>query len=167
MSATAPDTVGVGVGTLDGVGDGVGVGPVGVGVGVGPVGVIVGITPVGLDDTPVAVPPPLHDARATLAKKAPIPMYRRLTRIGCHCRQALMPFLLGLVWYYSVEGGCCMLIQVLGRNWWLLLLRGILAIAFAIVAFADPGIALFWLVFAFGLWAALDGIFAFGAAFGP
>ena len=60
-----------------------------------------------------------------------------------------------------------MLTEVLARNWWLLLLRGVLAIAFAIVAFAEPGIALFALVLAFGLWAGLDGIFALGAGFGP
>jgi uncharacterized membrane protein HdeD (DUF308 family) len=59
------------------------------------------------------------------------------------------------------------MLDVLGRNWWLLLLRGILAIGFAIVAFAMPGIALFALVLAFGLWAGLDGIFALVAAFGP
>lgn len=60
-----------------------------------------------------------------------------------------------------------MLTEVLARNWWLLLIRGILAIAFAIAAFALPGIALYALVLAFGLWAGLDGIFALGAGLGP
>jgi uncharacterized membrane protein HdeD (DUF308 family) len=59
------------------------------------------------------------------------------------------------------------MIEVLSRNWWLLLLRGILAIAFGVAAFALPGIALVALVLAFGLWAGLDGIFALASAFGP
>ena len=60
-----------------------------------------------------------------------------------------------------------MIVEVLSRNWWLLLLRGVLAIIFAIVVFAEPGIALYALVLAFGLWAGLDGLFAFGAGLGP
>jgi uncharacterized membrane protein HdeD (DUF308 family) len=47
------------------------------------------------------------------------------------------------------------------------LIRGILAIAFAIAAFAIPGLALVALILAFGLWAAFDGILAIVAAFGP
>ena len=58
-------------------------------------------------------------------------------------------------------------VQVLGRNWWTLLIRGILAVAFAIAAFAIPGLALSALVLAFGIWAALDGIFAIVSMFGP
>jgi len=60
-----------------------------------------------------------------------------------------------------------MLTEALARNWWLLLIRGVLAIAFAVVAFAWPGIALPALILAFGLWAGLDGIFALGTALGP
>jgi len=59
------------------------------------------------------------------------------------------------------------MVTVLARNWWLLLLRGVLAIAFAIAAFLLPGIALFALILTFGVWAALDGAFALIAAFGP
>lgn len=60
-----------------------------------------------------------------------------------------------------------MILEVLGRNWWLVLLRGLLAVIFAICVFAWPGIALFSLILAFGLWAGIDGIFALFAAFGP
>lgn len=60
-----------------------------------------------------------------------------------------------------------MILEVLGRNWWLVLLRGLLAVIFAICVFAWPGIALFALILAFGLWAGIDGIFALFAAFGP
>jgi uncharacterized membrane protein HdeD (DUF308 family) len=59
------------------------------------------------------------------------------------------------------------IVQVLSRNWWLLLIRGVLAICFAIAAFFLPGVAAFALVLAFGLWAGLDGIVAIVAAFGP
>jgi uncharacterized membrane protein HdeD (DUF308 family) len=55
----------------------------------------------------------------------------------------------------------------LARNWWLLLLRGIAALAFGIATFLVPGVAIAALVLAFGLWAAVDGAFALIAAFGP
>jgi uncharacterized membrane protein HdeD (DUF308 family) len=60
-----------------------------------------------------------------------------------------------------------MILEVLGRNWWLVLLRGLLAVIFAICAFAWPGTMLVALILVFGLWAGIDGIFALFAAFGP
>jgi uncharacterized membrane protein HdeD (DUF308 family) len=46
----------------------------------------------------------------------------------------------------------------LSDNWWVLLLRGIVAILFAIVVFARPAISLAALVIWFGLFAFVDGI---------
>ena len=52
----------------------------------------------------------------------------------------------------------------LARNWWALLIRGIAAILFGILAFVWPGITVLALVFLFAAYAAVDGIFAFVAA---
>jgi uncharacterized membrane protein HdeD (DUF308 family) len=46
---------------------------------------------------------------------------------------------------------------VLGRNWWLLALRGVLAIAFGILAFLMPGITLAVLVALVGAYLLVDG----------
>lgn len=48
----------------------------------------------------------------------------------------------------------------LARNWWLLLVRGVLAIIFGVLAFAWPGLTLAVLVLLFGAYALVDGIFA-------
>jgi len=48
----------------------------------------------------------------------------------------------------------------LSRNWWAVLLRGVLAILFGILAFAWPGITLEVLVLFFGAYALVDGVFA-------
>lgn len=57
----------------------------------------------------------------------------------------------------------------IARNWWILLLRGICAVVFGILAFAWPGITLTALVFAFGIYAFADGVSAvgLGSAAGP
>lgn len=52
------------------------------------------------------------------------------------------------------------LTQLLSRFWWLLLLRGVLAIVFGICAFAWPGMTLVTLVLLFAAYAFVDGIFA-------
>jgi uncharacterized membrane protein HdeD (DUF308 family) len=57
-----------------------------------------------------------------------------------------------------------MLLHALARNWWMVLLRGLLAIAFALVAFFLPGATLVALVIVFGAWAFVDGAFALGSA---
>lgn len=54
--------------------------------------------------------------------------------------------------------------EVLAKNWWLLLLRGIAAVAFGILAFGWPGITLLALVFLYGAYALLDGVLAIAAA---
>jgi uncharacterized membrane protein HdeD (DUF308 family) len=51
-----------------------------------------------------------------------------------------------------------MLSTILARFWWMILLRGILAILFGILVFAWPGITLLALVFLFGFYALADGI---------
>ncbi len=47
----------------------------------------------------------------------------------------------------------------LQKNWWLLLIRGILAIVFGLIAILSPGIVLVTLLFYFGFVAILSGIF--------
>lgn len=48
----------------------------------------------------------------------------------------------------------------LSKNWWLLVLRGVLAILFGVAAFLMPGIAWLSLILLFGVYAVLDGVFA-------
>jgi uncharacterized membrane protein HdeD (DUF308 family) len=52
------------------------------------------------------------------------------------------------------------LASALSRNWWTLLLRGLVAIVFGILTFAQPQISLSALVVLFGLYALCDGIFS-------
>jgi uncharacterized membrane protein HdeD (DUF308 family) len=52
----------------------------------------------------------------------------------------------------------------LARNWWMLALRGVIAILFGIVAFIWPGLTLLSLVLLFGAYAFLDGVFSLIAA---
>ena len=52
----------------------------------------------------------------------------------------------------------------LAKNWWLLLLRGLAAIAFGVIAFFWPGITLVSLTYLWGIYAIADGIIAIWAA---
>jgi uncharacterized membrane protein HdeD (DUF308 family) len=56
--------------------------------------------------------------------------------------------------------------EMLSRKWWVVALRGVLAIVFGIVALVYPGITLVTLALVFGAYTFLDGVFAIGAAFG-
>ncbi|MBI1880657.1 MAG: HdeD family acid-resistance protein [Chloroflexi bacterium] len=56
------------------------------------------------------------------------------------------------------------MITSLARNWWALVLRGVLAILFGLAAFVWPGLTILTLTFVFGFYALLDGIFALVAA---
>lgn len=56
------------------------------------------------------------------------------------------------------------LLHSLAQNWWVFLLRGILAIVVGILAFVWPGITLVSLVLLFGIYAAADGILAIASA---
>jgi uncharacterized membrane protein HdeD (DUF308 family) len=55
--------------------------------------------------------------------------------------------------------------ESIGKNWWKLLLRGIFAVLFGVLAFALPGVALGMLTLLFGLYVLADGIVEIGYAF--
>ena len=57
------------------------------------------------------------------------------------------------------------LMGTLAENWWLLLLRGLAAIAFGVIAFFWPGLTLAALVYLWGAYAIVDGVLALWAAF--
>lgn len=48
----------------------------------------------------------------------------------------------------------------LSRNWWLVVVRGVLAILFGLAALFWPGLTFFLLILMFGAYAIVDGIFA-------
>ena len=50
------------------------------------------------------------------------------------------------------------LVALLARNWWMLLLRGIAAILFGVLAFAWPGVTLATLVLFWGAFVLVDGV---------
>ncbi len=54
---------------------------------------------------------------------------------------------------------------ILAHNWWMLLLRGVLAFVFGLLCFAYPGVTLRLLVFMFGSYMIIDGLLAIAAAF--
>ncbi|NVO13319.1 MAG: HdeD family acid-resistance protein [Rhodoplanes sp.] len=55
-------------------------------------------------------------------------------------------------------------LHMLAGRWWLVLLRGIVAILFGVVAFAWPGLTLVTLVVFYGAFAFADGVLAIGGA---
>jgi uncharacterized membrane protein HdeD (DUF308 family) len=57
-----------------------------------------------------------------------------------------------------------LLLHALACNWWLLLLRGIAAIVFGVLAFLWPGLTLLTLVILYGAYALTDGVLAVVAA---
>ena len=61
-------------------------------------------------------------------------------------------------------GAGAAVLHVLAKNWWLLLLRGIAAIVFGVLAFAWPGITIVSLVIVYGAYALVDGLFSLYAA---
>jgi uncharacterized membrane protein HdeD (DUF308 family) len=56
------------------------------------------------------------------------------------------------------------LLSSLADNWWLFLLRGLVAIAFGVIAFVWPGLTLAALTLVWGIYALADGILALWAA---
>ena len=56
-------------------------------------------------------------------------------------------------------------LRSLADNWWLLLLRGIAAIAFGVLTFFWPGLTLVALTLLWGAYALMDGVIAIWAAF--
>jgi uncharacterized membrane protein HdeD (DUF308 family) len=55
-------------------------------------------------------------------------------------------------------------VDVLARNWWALLIRGIAAVILGVFAFASPGAFIVAIVIVFGAYALVDGVFAVIAA---
>lgn len=56
------------------------------------------------------------------------------------------------------------MLDALAKNWWLVLLRGLCAVIFGVLAFAWPGLTLVTLVLLYGGFALVDGILAIAAA---
>ena len=56
------------------------------------------------------------------------------------------------------------LLSALARNWWLLVLRGVVAILFGVLAFVWPGVTLVSLALLYGVFAFADGLLALIAA---
>src|SRR5512139_1627084 len=52
------------------------------------------------------------------------------------------------------------MVVTLSRNWWLVVLRGVLAILFGVMAFVWPAITWLTLIIMFGVYAIVDGIVA-------
>jgi len=52
------------------------------------------------------------------------------------------------------------ILNAFAKNWWVLLLRGIFAVLFGVMAFAWPGLTLVALVLLFGVYALVDGLMA-------
>ena len=57
------------------------------------------------------------------------------------------------------------MVQSLSQNWWLVVLRGVLAILFGVSAFIWPGITLLTLIILFGVYAIVDGLIAIWTGF--
>jgi len=58
------------------------------------------------------------------------------------------------------------MLGLMAKYWWVALVRGVIAILFALMAFASPGITLATLVLLFGAWALVTGVFQVIGAFG-
>src|SRR5262245_2499837 len=56
------------------------------------------------------------------------------------------------------------MLDLLARSWWILVLRGVLAVAFGVLAYLAPGITLATLVLFFGAFALVNGTLAVIAA---
>ena len=56
------------------------------------------------------------------------------------------------------------MVHALAKNWWMLLLRGVAAIIFGVLAFAWPGMTLLTLIMFYGAFALFDGVMAIIAA---
>ncbi|MBN9093751.1 HdeD family acid-resistance protein [Pandoraea pnomenusa] len=56
------------------------------------------------------------------------------------------------------------MLRLLSKYWWLLVLRGVLAVAFGVAAFALPGVTIAVLVLCFGAFSFVDGVFSLAGA---
>jgi uncharacterized membrane protein HdeD (DUF308 family) len=59
-----------------------------------------------------------------------------------------------------------MLLKELARNWWIIVLQGLAAVIFGLLALTRPGATLAALILVIGFWALIDGILAFFGMFG-
>ena len=57
-------------------------------------------------------------------------------------------------------GASRLMLHALVKNWWLLLLKGLCAIAFGVLAFVWPGVTLVTLILFYGAFALVDGVIA-------
>src|SRR4029450_976000 len=57
------------------------------------------------------------------------------------------------------------MLQLMAKNWWVVVLRGVFAILFGVLAWTWPGVTLGALVLLWGAYAFVDGILALVAAF--
>jgi uncharacterized membrane protein HdeD (DUF308 family) len=57
------------------------------------------------------------------------------------------------------------MLRQLTRNWWVIVLRGVCAIVFGLIAFASPGVTLSALILLWGAYAFADGVLALVAGF--
>ena len=64
----------------------------------------------------------------------------------------------------SPAPGTPLMLNALARYWWLILLRGIAAIIFGVLAFIWPGITLVTLVLFYGAFTLVDGVLALAHA---
>src|SRR5262245_56786779 len=56
------------------------------------------------------------------------------------------------------------MLELIARNWWLLVVRGVCAIVFGVFAWTWPGVTLGVLVTLWGIYALADGVLAFASA---
>ncbi len=56
------------------------------------------------------------------------------------------------------------ILRAMAKNWWVLLIRGIAAIAFGVLAFVLPGLTLLTLVTLYAIGALVDGVLSLVAA---
>ena len=64
------------------------------------------------------------------------------------------------------DGSATEIVRLFAARWWAVLLRGIIAIAFGVLAFAWPGVTVATLVLLFGFYALVDGVFSLFTAIG-
>jgi uncharacterized membrane protein HdeD (DUF308 family) len=57
-------------------------------------------------------------------------------------------------------------LHALAKGWWIMLLRGLAAVAFGVLAFAWPGLTILTLILLFAAYALVDGLFALFSLFG-
>jgi uncharacterized membrane protein HdeD (DUF308 family) len=56
-------------------------------------------------------------------------------------------------------------LQALTKGWWIMLLRGLAAVAFGVLAFGWPGLTILTLIVLFAVYALVDGLFALFSVF--